>query len=176
MKTMTYTESRAHYAEVLDSVVDDCEEVVIVRAGHEPAVIVPSPSTSRSRRRTISCATRSTPGACSAPPGGSRPVVVPLTISLRTRTTDMGLVWDDGAWEEYLRWQTQDRRILKRINRLLRNIQRNGNTGIGRPEPLRYNLAGYWSRRITEEHRLVYRIDEHGNILIASCRQHYEDR
>ena len=53
----------------------------------------------------------------------------------------MGLVWDDGAWEEYLRWQTQDRRILKRINRLLRNIQLNGNTGIGRPEPLRYNLA-----------------------------------
>ena len=53
----------------------------------------------------------------------------------------MGLVWDDGAWEEYLRWQTRDRRILKRINRLLRNIQRNGNTGIGRPEPLRYNLA-----------------------------------
>ena len=88
----------------------------------------------------------------------------------------MGLVWDDGAWEEYLRWQTRDRRILKRINRLLRNIQRNGNTGIGRPEPLRYNLAGYWSRRITEEHRLVYRIDEHGDILIASCRQHYEDR
>lgn len=88
----------------------------------------------------------------------------------------MGLVWDDEAWEEYLRWQTRDRRVLKRINRLLRDIQRNGNTGIGRPEPLRYNLAGYWSRRITEEHRLVYRIDEHGNILIASCRQHYGDR
>ena len=72
----------------------------------------------------------------------------------------MGIAWDNDAWEEYLRWQAQDRRILKRINRLLRDIQRNGNTGIGKPEPLRYNLAGHWSRRITEEHRLVYRIDE----------------
>ena len=87
----------------------------------------------------------------------------------------MALLWDDGAWEEYLRWRAQDRRILKRINRLLRDIQRNGSTGgIGRPEPLRYRLAGYWSRRIAGEHRLVHRVDEHGNILIASCRQHYE--
>ena len=88
----------------------------------------------------------------------------------------MGIAWDNDAWEEYLRWQAQDRRILKRINRLLRDIQRNGNTGIGKPEPLRYNLAGHWSRRITEEHRLVYRIDEHGDIHMISCWQHYEEQ
>ena len=88
----------------------------------------------------------------------------------------MRLVWDPYAWEDYKHWQKADRRILKRINRLLRDIQRNGNTGIGKPEPLRYNLAGHWSRRITEEHRLVYRIDEHGDIHVISCWQHYEER
>ena len=88
----------------------------------------------------------------------------------------MVIALDNDAWEEYLRWQAQDRRILKRINRLLRDIQRNGNTGIGKPEPLSYNLAGHWSRRITEEHRLVYRIDEHGDIHVISCWQHYEEQ
>ncbi len=84
----------------------------------------------------------------------------------------MDLVWDDAAWEDYLWWQTQDRRVLKRINQLLRDIQRNGNEGIGKPEALRHGLTGYWSRRITDEHRLVYRVDE-GQVRIAACRYHY---
>lgn len=84
----------------------------------------------------------------------------------------MDLVWDDTAWEDHLWWQTQDRRVLKRINQLLRDIQRNGNEGIGKPEALRHGLTGYWSRRITDEHRLVYRVDE-GQVRIAACRYHY---
>ena len=86
----------------------------------------------------------------------------------------MPFTWDDDAWQDYLWWQAHDRTVLERINRLLRDIQHGGNQGIGKPEPLRFQLSGYWSRRITDEHRLVYRVDEDGTILIASCRHHYE--
>lgn len=89
----------------------------------------------------------------------------------------MQIVWDEVAWEDYLWWQQQDRKVLRRINQLIRDVQRNGNTGIGKPEALRGNLAGYWSRRITSEHRLVYRITAQGttsSVRIISCRYHYE--
>lgn len=86
--------------------------------------------------------------------------------------TDVKLVWDENAWQDYLWWQAQDRRVLKRINALIHDIGRNGNEGIGKPEPLRHDFAGFWSRRITDEHRLVYKAlaDE---IRIAACRYHY---
>ena len=83
--------------------------------------------------------------------------------------------WTDEAWTDYLYWQAEDRKILKRINALLKDIDRNGNTGLGKPEPLKYEFRDYWSRRITEEHRLVYRIEDNGQqITIISCRKHYE--
>lgn len=84
----------------------------------------------------------------------------------------MILVWDENAWEDHLWWRRQDRKTLKRINTLLVDIQRNGNDGIGKPEPLRYDFAGYWSRRITEEHRLVYKVTD-DEVRIAACRYHY---
>ena len=82
-------------------------------------------------------------------------------------------MWDEHAWEDYVWWQKEDRRTLKRINQLIRDIARNGNDGIGKPEALKHSLSGYWSRRITGEHRLVYRIVD-DEIRIASCRYHYE--
>ncbi len=84
----------------------------------------------------------------------------------------MRLVWDPNAWEDYLWWQTQDRKVLKRINVLIKEIGRYGNEGIGKPEPLKYGFHDYWSRRITDEHRLIYKIvvDE---LRIAACRYHY---
>lgn len=85
----------------------------------------------------------------------------------------MRLVWDTLAWEDYVYWQTQDRKTLRRINLLLADIQRNGNEGIGKPEALKHGFHGYWSRRITDEHRLVYRLDG-DSVLIAQCRFHYE--
>ncbi len=86
------------------------------------------------------------------------------------------LIWHDTAWGDYLYWQTQDKKPLKRINQLIKDIERNGNEGVGKPEPLKDNLSGFWSRRIDERHRLVYRIDEEsGNIQIAQCRGHYRD-
>ena len=82
-------------------------------------------------------------------------------------------LWSDNAWEDYLYWQTQDKKTLKRINQLLKDIDRNGYEGIGKPEPLKYELQGFWSRRIDDEHRLVYRIKE-DRIEIVSCRLHYQ--
>jgi toxin YoeB len=84
------------------------------------------------------------------------------------------LVWDESAWQDYLWWQAQDRKVLKRINALVADIEWNGNEGIGNPEPLKYGFQGYWLRRITDEHRLVYKVvDDH--VRIASCRHHYGD-
>ena len=82
-------------------------------------------------------------------------------------------VWSDHAWEDYVHWQTQDKKILKRINQLIKDIDRNGYEGIGKPEPLKYELQGFWSRRIDDEHRLVYRIEDN-KIEILSCRLHYQ--
>jgi len=84
----------------------------------------------------------------------------------------MILSFSDDAWDDYLYWQQQDKKILKKINRLIKEIERNPFEGIGEPEPLKYNWSGYWSRRITIEHRLVYKVlDE--QVLIAQCRYHY---
>lgn len=84
----------------------------------------------------------------------------------------MRLVWDESAWEDYLWWPSEDHRTMKRINLLIKDIARHGNEGIGKPEALKHGLAGYWSRRITDEHRLVYKIADE-DILIAACRYHY---
>lgn len=84
----------------------------------------------------------------------------------------MNRVFSENAWSDYKYWQTEDRKTLKRINALLDDIARNGNTGIGKPEPLRGDLSGYWSRRINEKDRLIYRTAEN-NIYILACRRHY---
>jgi len=84
----------------------------------------------------------------------------------------MKLLWGESAWEEYLHWQKIDKTILNRINRLIRDTQRSPFSGIGEPEALRHNLAGYWSRRIDKEHRLIYKV-ENGALHIVQCRYHY---
>ncbi len=81
---------------------------------------------------------------------------------------------EDG-WEDYVYWQNQDKKTLRRINQLLQDVGRNGYDGIGKPEPLRGNLNGFWSRRIDGTNRLVYRISEE-NIEVVSCRYHYDDK
>lgn len=85
----------------------------------------------------------------------------------------MRISWDDEAWEDYLYWQGQDRKILKRINLLIKDIQRNPYEGIGKPEPLKENLSGMWSRRIDEFNRIVY-YEKYGGIIIVSCKGHYD--
>ena len=86
----------------------------------------------------------------------------------------MNKIFTDKAWEDYLDWQAQDKRTLKKINDLLKDIERNGNEGIGKPEPLKSNLTGWWSRRIDQKHRLVYRVA--GEFIeILQCGEHYDD-
>jgi len=86
----------------------------------------------------------------------------------------MRLLWEESAWEEYCYWQLQDKKTLKRINTLIKDMQRSAFDGIGKLEPLKENLSGFWSRRIDEVHRIVYQ-EKDGAIIIASCRGHYED-
>ena len=86
----------------------------------------------------------------------------------------MQILWEESAWEDYLYWQTQDKKTLKRINALIKDIQRSTFEGIGKPEALKENLNGYWSRRIDETNRIVY-CEKDGAIVIASCRGHYDD-
>lgn len=86
----------------------------------------------------------------------------------------MKYVFVEESWEDYLYWQKNDKQKLKRINELLKDISRNPYEGIGKPEPLKFKYTGYWSRRIDEEHRLVYSVQE-DEIHIVKCRFHYDD-
>ena len=86
----------------------------------------------------------------------------------------MNKLWADRAWDDYLYWQQLDKKMVKKINELIKDIERNGfSKGIRKPEPLRYRKA--WSRRIDQENRLVYNIDPQGNLWIIACKGHYED-
>lgn len=84
----------------------------------------------------------------------------------------MKLTWTDLAWESYLYWQAYDKAVLKKINSLIKDIQRTPFEGIGKPEPLKFDLVGKWSRRINDEHRLVYEVKEK-ELIIFQCRYHY---
>ncbi|MGB3199330.1 MAG: Txe/YoeB family addiction module toxin [Nodosilinea sp.] len=84
----------------------------------------------------------------------------------------MRLIFAANAWEDYLYWQKSDRKVLNRINTLIKDIQRQPFEGIGKPEPLKHGLSSYWSRRITDEHRMVYKVED-DSILIAQLRYHY---
>lgn len=85
----------------------------------------------------------------------------------------MRKIWYDRAWEDYLYWQSQDKKTLRRINTILRDIERGNFNGVGKPEALKGDLTGFWSRRIDEKNRLVYRVRQ-GVLEIASCRGHYD--
>ncbi|MFC6379860.1 Txe/YoeB family addiction module toxin [Tatumella terrea] len=84
----------------------------------------------------------------------------------------MKLTWSEEAWEDYLYWQDTDKKTVKKINELIKDVSRTPFEGKGKPEPLKHNLAGFWSRRITSEHRFVYAVSDE-SLLIASCRYHY---
>lgn len=86
----------------------------------------------------------------------------------------MKLLWGESAWEDYCYWQTQDKKTLKRINKLIKDIQREPYEGIGKPEPLSGDLSGWWSRRIDEANRIVYK-QEDETIVIAMCKTHYDE-
>lgn len=84
----------------------------------------------------------------------------------------MKIIFSEHAWDDYLYWQRTDRKILDRINTLIKEIQRSPFEGTGKPEPLKHGLSGYWSRRITDEHRIVYKVEK-DSVLLAQLRYHY---
>nr|WP_298412976.1 Txe/YoeB family addiction module toxin [uncultured Halomonas sp.] len=84
----------------------------------------------------------------------------------------MKLTFSEHAWKDYLYWQKTDKKVIRRINQLIKEIQRTPFEGVGKPEPLKHGLAGYWSRRITDEHRIVYKVTDNA-LLIAQLRYHY---
>lgn len=86
----------------------------------------------------------------------------------------MNKLFTDNGWADYVYWETEDRETKKRINKLIDDISRNGNEGIGKPEPLTGDLTGFWSRRINEKDRLIYKL-EGDDIVVLSCRYHYDD-
>lgn len=86
----------------------------------------------------------------------------------------MRIIFSENAWEDFTSWQKDDKKIIKKIHELIKSIQRTPFDGIGKPEPLKFDLAGNWSRRIDNEHRLIYQISG-GDILIVSCKYHYEN-
>ena len=85
----------------------------------------------------------------------------------------MRITFTKNAWEDYVSWQKEDKKVLRKINELIKEIQRTPFEGKGKPEPLKYDLAGYWSRRIDREHRLVYQYED-GEVLVYGCRYHYD--
>ena len=85
----------------------------------------------------------------------------------------MKIIFSKNSWEDYISWQSENKKMLRKINELIKDIQRTPFEGKGKPEPLKYDLAGYWSRRIDREHRLVYQVNKK-EILIYSCRFHYD--
>ncbi|MCG6839314.1 Txe/YoeB family addiction module toxin [Fusobacterium polymorphum] len=85
----------------------------------------------------------------------------------------MLLTWTDLAWKQYEELQEKDKRLIKKINILIKDIKRNGNEGIGKPEPLQHELSGYWSRRIDDKNRLVYKVSDN-QITIVACANHYK--
>ena len=87
-----------------------------------------------------------------------------------------GIGFSLNGFEDYTYWQTEDKRILKKINTLIRDVIRNGNNGLGHPEPLKGNLSGKWSREINDKDRLVYEIFEDGTVMIYQCKGHYSDK
>lgn len=87
----------------------------------------------------------------------------------------MKKVFTENGWQDYLFWENEDKKTLKKINKLIQDIERNGNSGLGKPELLKGDLSGYWSRRINDKDRLIYKIDE-TSIYILACRYHYSDK
>ena len=85
----------------------------------------------------------------------------------------MNINWNSEAWKEYVDWQSKDKKVIKKINEIIKDIQRNGNEGIGKAEALKHELSGYWSRRITDKHRFIYKSTENEVIIIA-CANHYK--
>lgn len=171
MEAINYSSLRNNLKGYMDKVTDDFETIVVTRKNEKNVVMISAEEYNNlmenmhllgneaNRKHLIESKKQLEEG---------------LSASQSLLELDwMNIIFTEKAWTEYTDWQKEDKKTLKRINVLIQDIQRNGYEGMGKPEPLRYDLNGYWSRRVNETDRLVYRIDEK-NVYILQCKYHYK--
>ena len=157
MLAVNYTNLRDNMKRYMDQVTDDYETMIVTRKNNKNVVIL-SEETYNNLMESLRHSWK-------------MDIVLHMSL-LRWR---MNKVFTENGWADYTFWETEDRKTLKKINKLIEDICQNGNEGIGKPEALSGNLAGYWSRRINDKDRLIYKIDEN-NVYILACRYHYSDK
>ena len=173
MVAVNYTNLRDNMKMYMDKVTDDYETMIVTRKNNKNVVMLSEEAYNNLMENIYVMGNKENYDWLMK--GKAQLENGQYSVHELSRQKMMNKVFADTGWEDYLYWQTEDRKTLKKINQLINDIARNGNEGIGKPEPLRGNLSGYWSRRINDKDRLIYRIDEN-NIYILSCRYHYRDR
>ncbi len=172
MLAVNYTNLRDNMKTYMDRVTDDYETMIVTRKDNKNVVML-SEETYNNLMENVYVMGNKANYDWLMESKHSLKRENPLFTILR-RCSQMNKVFTDNGWKDYVYWQTEDRKTLKKINRLIEDICRNGNEGIGKPEPLTGNLAGFWSRRINDKDRLIYKIDDE-NIYVLACRYHYSD-
>ena len=173
MLAVNYSTIRENLKAYCDRVTDNNETVIVTRKGEKNVVIISLEEWNELQRAARNAEYLAKLNRAVADLGSGRVV----TKTLDEFGCDGGMnniIFAPVAWDEYLYWQMQDKKTLRRINQLLRDIARDPFGGIGKPEPLKGDYAGFWSRRIDDSNRLIYRIND-GILEILSCKGHYED-
>ena len=165
MLAVNYTNLRDNMKRYMDQVTDDYETMIVTRKNNKNVVILSEETYNNLMENVYVMGNK-------ANYDWLMESKAQLESLLRWR---MNKVFTENGWADYTFWETEDRKTLKKINKLIEDICRNGNEGIGKPEALSGNLAGYWSRRINDKDRLIYKIDEN-NVFILACRYHYSDK
>ena len=172
MLAVNYTNLRENMKSYMDKVTDDYETMIVTRKDNKNVVMISEETYNNMLENMHVMGNKSNYDWLME----SKEQLEKGKCAMHNLLEDsvMNKVFTDNGWKDYVYWQTEDRKTLKKINSLIEDICRNGNEGIGKPEPLRGNLAGFWSRRINDKDRLIYSIDEE-NVYILSCRYHYSD-
>ena len=171
MNVITASEARATLKQTMDTVCRDHMPTIVTRQRGEP-VIMMSLADYNSMQETLYLLSSENNARRLRESGKCRLMSQKAKARNKLQAKEVALAWTDHAWQEYVNWQAQDMAIVEEINRLLEECKRDPFRGTGKPEPLRGDLSGFWSRRITREHRLVY-LPEGGIIYVVQCKFHY---
>lgn len=172
MLAVNYTNLRDNMKTYMDKVTDDCETMIVTRKDNKNVVILSEEAYNNLMENAYVMGNKANYDwlmeSKAQLENGKYLLIIFQGLIL------MNKIFTDNGWKDYVYWQTEDRKTLKKINNLIEDICRNGNVGIGKPEPLTGNLVGFWSRRINDKERLIYKVDS-GNVYILACRYHYSD-
>ena len=163
MLAVNYTNLRDNMKTYMDRVTDDYETMIVTRKDNKNVVMLSEETYNNLMENVYVMGNKA-----------NYDWLMESKAQLEKGKSSVHNLFTDNGWKDYVYWKTEDRKTLKKINRLIEDICRNGNEGIGKPEPLTGNLAGFWSRRINDKDRLIYKIDDE-NIYVLACRYHYSD-